>query len=138
MYDDVLIPVDRGEESNLTAIDEVLDFIHKSENGVIRLLYVWTSEREQDASVTRDTEHPHPIKHAKKYIENSPVTVDITCETRIGNPAEEISVHADDKNVDTIVMATYGRSRVKRMLLGSTTETVIKQSTPPVLVVNRN
>jgi nucleotide-binding universal stress UspA family protein len=138
MYDDVLIPVDRGEESNLTAIDEVLDFIHKSENGVIRLLYVWTSEREQESSITTDTTHPHPITHAKNYIENTPVTVDITCETRTGNPAEEISEHADIKNVDTIVMATYGRSRVKRMLLGSTTESVIKQSTPPVLVVNRD
>ena len=137
MYEDVLIPVDRGEESNITAINEVLDFITKSDNGTIRLLYVWTDEQEKTTTQTRPDEHPHPIKHAREHINKSDVTVTVKSETRTGNPSTEISTHADETNVDAIAMATYGRSRVKRMLLGSTTEAVIKKSKPPVLVVSR-
>lgn len=138
MYNDVLIPVDRGKESNLTAIDEVLDFIGKSSDGELILLYVWNDDREKETSTTRSNAYPEPITHAKKHIDYSPVEVTVTCETRTGNPAEEISTYADEENVDVIAMATYGRARVKRMLLGSTTESVIKQSTPPVLVANRD
>ena len=138
MYDDVLIPVDRGKESNITAIDEVLDFIGKTNNGEIRLLYVWNGDREKETSTTQSNTHPKPITHAKQHIDDASVDVTVTCETRTGSPAQEISTYADEENVDVIAMATYGRSRVKRMLLGSTTESVIKQSTPPVIVINRN
>lgn len=138
MYTDVLIPVDRGKQSNLTALNEVLDFIGKTENGTIRLLYVWTDKREQETNATRKNEHPYPIEHAREHIKQSNVDVNIECETRIGHPSDEISAYADETDVDAIAMATYGRSGVKRMLLGSTTENTIKQSTPPVLVVNRD
>src|SRR4051812_48047097 len=37
----------------------------------------------------------------------------------IGDPAEEIVRIADEENADLIVMATHGRTGIKRLLMGS-------------------
>jgi len=42
---------------------------------------------------------------------------------------------AEEKDVDLIVMATHGRSGVRRLVLGSITEKVVRASACPVLVV---
>jgi nucleotide-binding universal stress UspA family protein len=42
---------------------------------------------------------------------------------------------AEQKSPDFIVMATHGRTGVRRMLLGSVTEKVIRAASCPVLAV---
>jgi nucleotide-binding universal stress UspA family protein len=53
-----------------------------------------------------------------------------------GDPATEIVRTAADGPFDLIVMGTHGRSGVKRALLGSVTENVVRQSACPVLTVH--
>lgn len=136
MYEDVVLPVDRGKESNVAAIDETLDFIDP-ETGVIRLVFVWESEKDKQISDAQESKYPEPIQHAREYITTSPVDVSVTCATKTGEVTSEICTYAAENDVDVIAMATYGRSRVKQLLLGSTTESVIKASDVPVLVVDR-
>ncbi len=52
-----------------------------------------------------------------------------------GEPVSKILEYADDENVDLIVMATRGMSGLKRVLMGSVTEKVIRKSKQSVLVV---
>ncbi len=52
-----------------------------------------------------------------------------------GEPVPKILEYADDENVDLIVMATRGVSGLKRVLMGSVTEKVIRKSRQSVLVV---
>ncbi len=62
----------------------------------------------------------------------------VGCETRHVNdmkPAEGILKTADRENCDLIVMASHGRSGVKKILLGSQTAEVMSHSTLPVLVL---
>jgi nucleotide-binding universal stress UspA family protein len=54
---------------------------------------------------------------------------------REGPAAEDILRVAEEKNVDLIVMATHGRSGVRRLVLGSVTEKVIRATARPVLTV---
>ena len=42
---------------------------------------------------------------------------------------------AEQHQVDCIVMATHGRSGVRRFVLGSVTEKVVRSSSRPVLAV---
>jgi len=51
------------------------------------------------------------------------------------NPVQAILTLAKDQSVDLIVMGSHGRTGLQRLLLGSTTEGVIRQSPVPVLVV---
>lgn len=52
-----------------------------------------------------------------------------------GAPATAILTAAEQHQVDCIVMATHGRSGVRRFILGSVTEKVVRGSSRPVLAV---
>lgn len=53
----------------------------------------------------------------------------------VGKPATEIVKAAKDWPADLIVIGSHGRGGVKRVLLGSVAETVMRQAACPVLVV---
>jgi len=52
-----------------------------------------------------------------------------------GKPYEQIILFAKVRNVDLIVIATHGNTGVRRALLGSTAERVVRHAGCPVLVV---
>ena len=52
-----------------------------------------------------------------------------------GTPFVELIRYARDENAAMIVMSTHGFSGLKHMLLGSTTEAVVRKATCPVLSV---
>lgn len=54
---------------------------------------------------------------------------------RAGDPAQEIADLAEELEVDTIVMATHGRSGLSRAVLGSVAERVLRQAVVPVVTV---
>ena len=53
----------------------------------------------------------------------------------IGGASEEITRFAEEKKVDLAICATHGRSGLKRLILGSVTERLMRSLTCPVLVV---
>jgi nucleotide-binding universal stress UspA family protein len=55
-----------------------------------------------------------------------------------GDPATTIIAEAGDSDVDLIVLATHGRTGIKRMRLGSVSDKIIKDATCPRLVVGPN
>ncbi|HSQ04095.1 MAG TPA: universal stress protein [Burkholderiales bacterium] len=58
-----------------------------------------------------------------------------TCYTISDFPADAIIRAAQKSKCDAIAMATHGRSRLSRMLLGSETTKVLAQSKVPVIVM---
>ncbi|MGD9906129.1 MAG: universal stress protein [Vicinamibacterales bacterium] len=61
--------------------------------------------------------------------------VDLTLDVREGHPVEAILDRAAALDATAIVMGTHGASGVRRFLLGSVTEQVVRRATVPVLVV---
>jgi universal stress protein A len=55
---------------------------------------------------------------------------------RKGSPFLEIIRHAQEKNVDLIVMSTHGRTGLAHLILGSVAENVVRKSSCPVLTVH--
>lgn len=53
----------------------------------------------------------------------------------VGRSADEIVRYAKQHNAALIIMTTHGYSGVKHMLLGSTTEAVLRHATCPVLSI---
>jgi nucleotide-binding universal stress UspA family protein len=53
---------------------------------------------------------------------------------RIGNPAEQLLGLATEAEADLVCVGTHGRSGVKRLLLGSVAEHVVRHARCPVLV----
>jgi nucleotide-binding universal stress UspA family protein len=55
---------------------------------------------------------------------------------RIGQPTDEILGLAQEKKIDLVIAATHGRSGIKRFIIGSVTERLIRKLKCPLLVVN--
>ncbi|MEZ0322943.1 MAG: universal stress protein [Hydrogenothermaceae bacterium] len=52
-----------------------------------------------------------------------------------GDPAEELMSYADENNCDLIVVRRRGSGGLKRLLMGSTSSTIVKYANQDVLVV---
>lgn len=61
--------------------------------------------------------------------------VETTAHVLTGHPPSEICRFAEQHQCDVIVMATRGLTGLKHLLLGSTTERVVRHSSVPVLTL---
>jgi nucleotide-binding universal stress UspA family protein len=59
----------------------------------------------------------------------------ITFDVRVGNPTDLIIDAAERESTDLVVMGTQGLGGFRKLLLGSTTECVLRQTRAPVLAV---
>jgi universal stress protein A len=57
------------------------------------------------------------------------------CLTAVGRPAREIVKAAKQERADLVVMGTHGLTGVRRLILGSVTEEVLRTISIPVLAV---
>ena len=59
----------------------------------------------------------------------------VECQIQDGDAAEEILKTAEQRHCDLIVLGTHGRSGLRRLLLGSVAEAVLRKAPCPVLTV---
>ncbi len=72
----------------------------------------------------------------KEFVKDDiPQNVNTEFFVREGNPHSEIVNFAKNQGVDLIAMATHGLSGLEKLLIGSTTEKVVRKSDVPVLTV---
>ncbi|MFO8071676.1 MAG: universal stress protein [Polyangia bacterium] len=71
-------------------------------------------------------------------VANDQVSDDIVKKTRVerGSAPEKIVEVANEENADLLVLATHGRRGIKRLVLGSVAEQVVRRAPCPVLTVN--
>ncbi len=53
----------------------------------------------------------------------------------IGHPVQKLADYAKEQSIDLIVMSTHGRSSIEHMLLGGTTEKLVRSAPCSVLVI---
>jgi nucleotide-binding universal stress UspA family protein len=134
----VIVPVD-GSEHGVGAAQYVADAFGKS-LGQVLLLAVLPLERadalrESESSPRRaelDEEIGRHLKGAEDVVRQAGVPY--KTEVRFGDPAAEILAAASG-GYDLIVMGRRGRGGVKKLLLGSVSERVVKDARCPVTVV---
>ena len=62
--------------------------------------------------------------------------LDLRIVLRSGNAKKEIATAVDDQNVDLVILGTHGRGRLGRLILGSTTEGLLRRLHVPVMTVS--
>ncbi|MBL9125475.1 MAG: universal stress protein [Planctomycetaceae bacterium] len=55
----------------------------------------------------------------------------------MGSPADEVVRFAEDQQADLIVMGTHGRTGMRRVLMGSVAETVVRKALCPVITMKQ-
>lgn len=145
MFDRILIPTDGSDEVK-PAVEMALDLAETHDATLHALFMVdqptsvsGTGEGFSGLDNLLDTleEEGHQVTDAiAEQAEDRGVETEIAVQR--GNPHDDILTYANEQDIELIVMGTHGRSGVKRALLGSVTEKVVRHSEIPVLTVHRD
>jgi nucleotide-binding universal stress UspA family protein len=137
IYERILVPLDGSQLAEVALpyaeelagrLDSEVILIHVSESAEAPHYHMQQLYIEQTSEAT---------KHgAGRYIQK-PEGKAIKVESRVvvGSPAEEIVQHADKEDIGLIVMATHGRSGIRRWALGSVAAKVVKATKRPVALI---
>jgi len=131
----ILVPVD-GSKFSLNALEKAIEISisHKSELHIISIVDMPVNAIADSPELYKEI-----IQKTKKNLEASNIAVEkgITPVTEIleGSPYNLIVDYAKKHNINMIVIGSHGKTGLKRLMMGSVTESVINMSECPVLVV---
>ncbi|WP_332897365.1 universal stress protein [Haladaptatus sp. CMSO5] len=148
MYENILIPTDGSDTANV-AVAHAVD-LAATYGARLHALYVVDIDAvnfglgtEQVDRITQGnfgemTELQEKADKATGAVAAAAADHDVEVheEVRVGAPHDVIAGYADSKDIDLVVMGSHGRSGVKRALLGSVTERVLRTTHRPVLVID--
>jgi nucleotide-binding universal stress UspA family protein len=84
-------------------------------------------------TVAKDRDSGERILHdARKYL--APYNLQSDCVVQSGNGPEQIVAYLRQQGFDLLLIGAYGHSRIIEMVLGSTTEYVLRNSSCPVFL----
>jgi nucleotide-binding universal stress UspA family protein len=131
-----LVPLDGSEcAENIIPRIEKLAIDGKAHLCLLRVVYAHTfpgiDPTEAQVAVVHEAEAY--LQKVEQRLKDKGLSVD--SHVRYGNDAEEILDHAAKRKVDLIAMSTHGRGGVKRWLLGSVAEKILRHATTPIFLV---
>lgn len=148
MYQKILVPLD-GSKLAECVIPHVEEFA--THCGTNEVVLVSVTERVQGYRPTPDYSQPvgerlipeavgRKEKQAQRYLSRVAKGLEakglkVQTEVLLGNPAQEITLYAEYRGCDLIVMASHGRSGPSRWAHGSVADKVFRASCVPVLMV---
>ncbi len=137
MYDDVLVGVD-GSDPAATAYERALA-VATDHGARLHVLYVADTNRDSVTTVSGDVVDALEMEGERvlSTFEDraADTAVQQVTEVRQGDPAETVEAYAERESVDLIVLGKSGKSSVRRVLLGSVTERVVRGTDVPTLTV---
>ncbi|MFA9418126.1 universal stress protein [Natrinema sp. HArc-T2] len=137
MFDTLLFPVDESDGAT-DVFEHVLD-IATAHDSTVHILNVADTTRD---SVTRirgevvdalEQEGEQLVRETADRAKQRGVST--VTDVRQGDPYRIIIDYAEANDIDLVAMPTHGRQGLERLLLGSTTERVVRRSDVPVLTM---
>lgn len=113
-----------GAKLNVVGVIRPLDF------GLVDYVTAEEVERYEEEEISREEKF---LRRAIEKIKEE--GLDATYKILEGDPAEEIMTYADENGCDLIVVGRRGSGGLKRLLMGSTSSTIVKYANQSVLVV---
>lgn len=135
----ILLPFDYSDVAT-SAVDDALSMADETSRicmlHVLVPLYAISVEPGMMIDLGDDQERVDGAVKGMKEMVNNP-TAAIEYEARIGDPSGEIVDYAKEIGADLIVMPSHGRTGLKRLLLGSVAERVVRHAECPVMVLRK-
>ncbi len=153
MYKEILLPLDGSEvsESALAPARQLAETLGA------RLHIIQVSSQSEDFSLMRGaefgtmgSEYSQQVldevitaqrDRIQRYLDEvaeglTPNGLEVVKAIAEGPPADKIVDYAEASGIDLIIMSTHGRGGVRRFLVGSVTDKVIRSTALPVLVIH--
>ena len=121
--------VGRAGELVLSSVAEEPDHVERDDRGRV-LAYL----DQQEEAIKRDT--LDYLRQIEARLKQQRPDLRVTRDVRIGDPAAGIAMAEIACGVDLVVMATHGRTGLRRAVLGSVAGRVLTTGSVPVLVVS--
>lgn len=139
MYNQILIATD-GSDNAQRATRQALDLARQYGAELHAIYVIETRTGYDNAIVDPDTVRQNLREDGEEVLtaietEGEP-DVSVVTSVREGVPHEELLSYIKDQGIDLVVLGAKGRSAFKTILLGSTTEALLRADQVPVLVVN--
>lgn len=132
----ILVPVDFSEDAQRAL--QVARSLARDHGATLVLAAAAPPPPPVTESLLPASEYPGLVAAKRRELESVAATVtDLPIETHVlgGEPGPAIVAIANDCDVDLIVMGTHGRSGLRRMLMGSVAEYVLRHAGCPVLTM---
>lgn len=135
MYRRILLPTD-GSEGSQRATEHAVALADEVD-ATVHAVYVLNATEFDELDKSAVDERERAGESALDAVERASdrAGVDVETELRRGVPHEEILTAAEEAEADAVVMGTHGRTGIDRLLVGSVTERVIRESPIPVTTV---
>jgi len=134
-FSKILVPLDGSPcAENILSMVEKMATDFKASLSLLRVAYAHTfpGVDSTDAEVTVVREAEEYLRGLEERLKTKGFKVDT--HVRYGSEADEILDHANQPEIDLIAMSTHGRSGVKRWLLGSVAEKILRHATKPIFL----
>ncbi|MFD1586920.1 universal stress protein [Halorientalis brevis] len=140
MYDDILIPTDASPGAE-EAISEAIELAALTDATVHALYVVDTTNYPTLPDGKWATVEEALEGEGKRAVDAiadraADAGLDAVTAVETGTPHKEILDYAETNDVDLVVMGTHGQTGIDKVLLGSVTENVLRESDQSVLVKN--
>jgi len=132
----VVVPYDFSNES-LSAIDAALDTVDSPEHVWILHVLEEISPAEPGEiwdAVDHESRRQHALQRLRADLADHKYQ-GIHIEVQFGDPGHTIADFAGEQKADLVVMPSHGRTGLKRILIGSVAERVVRLAHCPVLVL---
>jgi nucleotide-binding universal stress UspA family protein len=133
MYENILLPIDRGYDSNEKSAKEAIKFA-KAFGSNIHVLYVKVYQDNR----LKNKEEIEPIENMRHFFKNQSQINNINYIVTEGKPIDEICNFVTEENIDLIIMATHSRGWLGKFTLGSLTDETIQNASCPVLTMTHD
>lgn len=133
MFKTILCPVDL-ERDSMSALDTARSVAERNDS-TIYVLHVIAPRLPGPLEPMPDWEKTAASKVEKAAHEHLGDKLHYQVMIREGEPAAAVQKVADEIGAELLVMATHGHRGLNRVLLGSVTEKVVRESPLPVLTV---
>jgi nucleotide-binding universal stress UspA family protein len=132
----ILVPVD-GSDNSWDAFEYAMEEHAGDTLTVLHVINPMEGDYHTDGPEDEPTKRSKKIeRQVRDRIQEAGTDEDgIDYVTQKGRPAEEIVARASDDDIDQVVMGSRGLSGLKRLLLGSVAETVVRRADTPVNIV---
>ena len=135
---DVVVPIDFSDDS-LSAVDTALELVAgPSQIHVIHVLPMLTVA--EPGVVWEPVDDESRRSHAEDALRqrlSDERYRGIKIEVTIGDPGHEIADYAQEQQADLVIMPSHGRTGIRRLLIGSVAERVVRLAHCPVLVLKQ-
>jgi nucleotide-binding universal stress UspA family protein len=144
MYKTMLVPLDGSELAEVVLpyakelagrLDLELTLLHVCDSSGSDLQFMCRAYLERAAGTVQEQSRE---VQSRTGAPSGVKAVEVRVEVAAGHPAEEILSYAEENSIDLILMATHGRSGVRRWVLGSIADKVLRKSKIPIWLVRAN